>query len=292
MNTASNAGFCRIYFGRINTQNKTVVADSYGQDGYDYAFPSIAPFSTSSSDRNAVIGFLRTGASIYPEFRVATCVDNFDWSNSILVKEGESYVNTSRNGLERWGDYSGICRRHNPNDIDVWVSGCYGDDYSNGFSNRLTTWIGRISDRILRPPSADFFANMMEIDEGGSVQFEDASDYDPTEWKWAFPGGQPSTSTEQNPTVSYPLPGNYDVQLISTNGEGSDTLLKTAFIKVNAVGVKPDVDFRASDTVILENETVGFFDLSENKPTSWTWTFPGGNPSSSTDQNPDSYLSY
>lgn len=48
----------------------------------------------------------------------------------------------------------------------------------------------------------------------------------------------------------------------------------------------PVADFSASPTNITEGETVQFTDLSTYSPTSWEWTFEGGSPSASTEQNP------
>ena len=36
----------------------------------------------------------------------------------------------------------------------------------------------------------------------------------------------------------------------------------------------------------MEGQQINFSDLSSNQPTSWTWTFPGGNPGNSNQQNP------
>ena len=50
---------------------------------------------------------------------------------------------------------------------------------------------------------------------------------------WSFPGANPSTSTDVSPaSICYNLPGQYDVQLIATNANGSDTLLLTNYITV------------------------------------------------------------
>jgi PKD repeat protein len=53
-----------------------------------------------------------------------------------------------------------------------------------------------------------------------------------TSISWAFEGGIPSTSTEQNPTVCYNTPGTYDVSLTATNASGSHTVTKTDYITV------------------------------------------------------------
>jgi len=52
-------------------------------------------------------------------------------------------------------------------------------------------------------------------------------------YQWYFPGAFPDTSTAVNPTnICYASPGSYDVQLIATNANGSDTLLLTNYITV------------------------------------------------------------
>lgn len=45
-------------------------------------------------------------------------------------------------------------------------------------------------------------------------------------------------------------------------------------------------DFTADKTEICKNDTVYFTDQSTNSPTSWTWSFQGGTPSTSSEQNP------
>jgi len=52
-------------------------------------------------------------------------------------------------------------------------------------------------------------------------------------YQWNFQGATPDTSTVANPTnICYSSPGSYDVQLIASNANGSDTLLLTNYITV------------------------------------------------------------
>ena len=51
-------------------------------------------------------------------------------------------------------------------------------------------------------------------------------------------------------------------------------------------GVVPTADFTSDLTSIYEGETVVFTNQSTGGATSWNWTFNGGTPSSSTNQNP------
>ncbi|HTA83049.1 MAG TPA: PKD domain-containing protein [Bacteroidia bacterium] len=190
-----------------------------------------------------------------------------------------------------------------------------------------------------------------------TVHFTDTSSGQPTSWSWSFPGGNPSTSTVQNPVVVYATAGTYSVSLTATNGVGNNTLNQPTYITVNptpaapaitqigqtlnsnatgasyqwyfggvaipgatsstytgtpglsigtygvivtsssgcssAMGtiiinpsVAPTAAFTASTTTTCANDTVQFTDNSTGNPTSWKWTFQGGNPATSTVQNP------
>lgn len=48
----------------------------------------------------------------------------------------------------------------------------------------------------------------------------------------------------------------------------------------------PVVNFIGSPLSLTMGETASFTDLSTNNPTAWSWSFPSGSPSTSTQQNP------
>jgi photosystem II stability/assembly factor-like uncharacterized protein len=53
------------------------------------------------------------------------------------------------------------------------------------------------------------------------------------------------------------------------------------------IGAPPiDADFEASETVVCAGSSVDFTDLSYGAVDSWSWSFEGGAPATSTDQNP------
>ena len=105
-------------------------------------------------------------------------------------------------------------------------------------------------------PIADFTADSNQIFTGGAVSFLDQSSYQPTSWLWDFPGGLPSSSTEQYPqNIVYNSPGTFEVLLIATNELGSDTLIKLCYVEVQQAS---DVD-RTSDLRIE-------FQLMQNFP--------------------------
>ncbi len=83
---------------------------------------------------------------------------------------------------------------------------------------------------------ADFTASENDISIGGSVDFTDNSyGQNIVGWEWTFEGGEPASSTEQNPSgITYYQSGTYDVSLTITNNESqSHTLTRSGFIRVS-----------------------------------------------------------
>lgn len=96
-------------------------------------------------------------------------------------------------------------------------------------SNTVTITVNSCS-----PPVANFTANnTIFCNTPACVNFTDLSTNSPTSWSWSFPGASTTSSTSQNPTgICYSANGSYDVTLIATNADGSDTLTQTAYITV------------------------------------------------------------
>ncbi len=81
-------------------------------------------------------------------------------------------------------------------------------------------------------PVADFSADHTYVQTGSQVHFIDQSSNNPTSWSWTFQGGSPSSSTQENPTITYNSPGDYPVTLSVSNSVGSDSKTKTSYIHV------------------------------------------------------------
>jgi len=80
-------------------------------------------------------------------------------------------------------------------------------------------------------------------------------------------------------------PGFYDVILTGAGPNGTPVHIRNASVEV-VPPAGPTADFSASATSICAGEMIDFTDLSTGGPTSWEWTFDGGAPATSTDQNP------
>jgi lysyl endopeptidase len=146
-----------------------------------------------------------------------------------------------------------------------------------------------LSSHIL-PPVVDFTADTNYLLEYSSVQFHDLTTGNPAlSWTWILPGATPDTSYEQNPIVTYTDFGTFDVTLTVENADGTDTEIKPGYMTVEQV-LLPEADFSASQVEIIEGESIDFTDLSVNMPVEWGWSFAGGTPDTSNEQNPASIV--
>jgi len=129
---------------------------------------------------------------------------------------------------------------------------------------------------VITAPSAGFTANTTTGCASLNVQFQNLSSANSTSWQWTFPGGTPSSSTEQNPMVVYNTPGVYDVTLVATSAGGNSTFTQTGFITVLGL---PTSTFSSS----INGLSVSFTNNSQNA-TSYHWNF--GDGSTSSEANP------
>ena len=120
------SGWNGINYNRLDVSAKTNQSATFGFVGsFDYSYPSVASFSTNTTDKSVLINFGRVSATIFPEVRVVNCDDAMNWSGSTLVKGSSTYVSYTSTTKERWGDYTGVARKHNSLTPSVWVCGSY-----------------------------------------------------------------------------------------------------------------------------------------------------------------------
>jgi PKD repeat protein len=83
---------------------------------------------------------------------------------------------------------------------------------------------------------------------------------------------------EASPTPPAPVPFIWNL----------DTLLWETETRVWNIGtpVAPTADFTSDTVTVFEGQSIQFLDTSTGFPTSWNWTFTGGTPATSNDQNP------
>ncbi|MBK8955860.1 MAG: PKD domain-containing protein [Saprospiraceae bacterium] len=105
------------------------------------------------------------------------------------------------------------------------------------------------------PPVANFSGTPTTDCVPFTVQFTDLSTNDPTSWLWTFPGGTPSSSTQQNPVVTYKAYGEYDVILKATNQFGNNQVTFKKYIFANATPIADFSKIVIEKTVIFTNKS-------------------------------------
>lgn len=119
------------------------------------------------------------------------------------------------------------------NSVGINLTLGFGPQPGNLIRNRYNSATCLTACQGLGAPRAEFETNSNVICEDETVIFNDLSTFSPKTWQWSFPGGDPATSTEKNPKISYYDPGVFEVTLKCSNILGSDSLTKTGYITVN-----------------------------------------------------------
>jgi len=126
-------------------------------------------------------------------------------------------------------------------------------------------------------PVAAFNASTEEACTEAAITFTDLSTGNISSWEWSFPGGNPASSTDQNPSVTYETAGQYNVTLLVTTEDGQSAAIEMAeFINIQA---EPVAAFEST----AEALAVSFLNTSTHADT-YLWDFGDGNQS--TEENP------
>lgn len=249
-----SVGFIDLTFGNANT--------------WEWSFPGATPSSSNMQNPNVtydtkgvydvtliVSNALGSDTTIYnnyitvddvptiaPTFTTdllaATFMASVDNAQTILWNFGDGNTSTAENPVHNYA-----------------MAGNYTVTFSA--SNNCGTVEETMSLNVDLLPTADFGVSNNTGCQGMTVQFTDSSSSNTASWSWSFPGGVPSSSTLQNPTVQYPNVGTYDVSLTVTNLSGSNSETKTGFVQT--IGA-PTVSYSEQvngNQVVLENTTSG-----------------------------------
>ena len=300
--------------GDFDDTNEEQVVSS-GHDSSDVVnvpiiYPAVLP--SDSSVRIRVIseydgqptvtscGNLRYGQAedykLYIQSSVTVPVASFTSLNdSVCIDSTMSFTDTSTESPTSWawtftGGTPGTSTDQNPTGISYAAAGDYDVQLiaTNANGSDTITSVAYMTAYSCALPVASFTSLNDSVCIGGAtMDFTDTSTDSPTSWLWTFTGGTPGTSTAQNPTgITYAVAGNYDVQLIATNANGSDTITSVAYMEAYLC-TPPVASFTSlNDSVCTGGATMDFTDTSTESPTSWLWTFTGGTPGTSTAQNP------
>ena len=250
-----------------------------------------------------------------PESALGATVDSIWFKNFIDVPNGLNFCisDTMIDALEYCtvnfsgtptvaGDFALKMRAHIYGSGLALYAANFAVDTENGYSTGITLTVheaGAVVANFSTNPatSTDMtsldFTQAVRINEGGTVEYTNQSS-GAHHIAWTFEGGAPATSTENNVTVTYATAGTYTSTLIAYNED--ETVSDTASVTVK-VSVDPSTVLTASFTTdpaatgfltqsvtIEQGQTVAYTNTSSNAH-HIAWSFPGGDPATSTTDN-------
>ncbi|MFA5418640.1 MAG: BACON domain-containing carbohydrate-binding protein, partial [Bacteroidales bacterium] len=232
---------------------------TYAPDEHSRWMGSIAMNST----KDIALGYSVSSSSKYPGIYYCgqSSLENNVASGIMDIAEGVILEGTaSQTGINRWGDYSNMSV--DPvDDKTFWFTTEYMLSSSNHGSKIASLYFAELL-------GASFTASSTSVFAGSTINFTDQSTGDPTSWQWTFEGGDPATSSEQNPSVFYSTPGVYDVTLTVGDGTNTNTMIKQEYItiKEEILSIDPisaTVGMDAGSTVVALDANK-YWNTSEN----------------------------
>lgn len=251
--------------------------------GWVWTFEGGTP--ATSTDQNPVVDYTTIGS-----FDVTLVATNNLGSDTIVL---DDYINVSTTPTAAFGfsKTESVVNFMNQSSGATSYNWDFGDGNSSADANPTHdygvegTWtvvLESVNDcgsftqtqsitTVLQPVAGFNFDNTA-ICPNGSVQFMDNSQNTVDSWAWTFAGGNPATSADQNPLVTYATSGTYDVSLEVTNSEGSNSMVMTGAITVLALP-SADVTMTTVGNVIT-------YTYNGNPSDNIEWTLPDGSLSS------------
>ncbi len=265
---------------------------------YEYISNVVLGTIDNASDGQSYTDFTAISTDAYPEDDLSLVISNgsgynsdqafawADWNRDGDFEDVDEELFVSATGTGPYSTTITVPAGTTPGAVRVRLR-IEDSDYSPIAAPCGNSTYGEVEDYTINvfqadlPPVANFTADQTTIPEGGTVNFTDLSENEPTSYAWTFDGGTPASATTPNPSVTYNTAGTYDVTLYVQNTQGNDTKTETAYITVTEPA--PTADFTANPNPSCDG-VVQFTDASTGA-TSWEWNFGDGN--TSTEQNPE-----
>lgn len=135
--------------------------------------------------------------------------------------------------------------------------------------------------------SAEFTSNYTQVCPGMSIQFTNVSSGSGLTFNWSFPGGTPASSNQQNPLITYNVPGVYDVSLTISNGPTTLSNTQIQYIVV----AQPTATILGNSTIMAGGIGSVVINFNGNPPYSLTID-DGTTPYSYTGITSNPYICY
>lgn len=193
---------------------------------------------------------------------------------SINIKEGESvhFLDMSKGNVTSWnwtfeGGTPATSTEQNPvvtydkaGSYGVTLTVSDGNSSATTTRNAFVTVSGEALIAAVGLPDGAYLSPwvMMFVPTNVPLTFKDASTGNPSQWSWAIGGAEPSTSNEQNPTVTYPAEGTFGIKLEVANDTGSN-VFETVDNAIQAGGEQEIWNIAPEETTGLTMIEMGWY---------------------------------
>ncbi len=198
--------------------------------------------------------------------------------SSICVGSCINFTDQSSNNPTSWswtftGAATGTSTAQNPTNICYNTPGTYAVTLVATNSNGNGT-LTKTSYIVVNPPPVANAGPDASLCTGQSTTLTGSGG---VTYNW-----QPGNSNSQNFFITPASTTTYTLTVTDANG---CTATDMVVITVTPCSV-PVAALGANDNSICESDCINFTDMTTGTPTGWQWTFPGGTPATSTQQNP------
>ncbi|MEP0367450.1 MAG: T9SS type A sorting domain-containing protein [Cyclobacteriaceae bacterium] len=205
--------------------------------------------------------------SVTPEYsRVAQVYDMIVYDGNLVVSgnylDSQVFGNSSPIQIE---SYDGTTwNKQLPAGASAQVLGIFDGKLTNG-------------SKVLNDPSATIVVDKSVLCEGESVtySFDEVSSNTITSVNWTFEGGDPATSTDLAPVVTYSTGGTFGATIEVTSTDGTNTIFKNNMVEVNndlAITTQP------AAVAICDDENATFMVIASGSgvPITYQWQMDDG----------------
>ncbi|HKK87590.1 MAG TPA: PKD domain-containing protein, partial [Saprospiraceae bacterium] len=266
-NNSNNSNGQRWDFGDGSVSSDVNPTHSYGSDGsYTVALTTFNECDTVTSTEDIQVILLPQGA-VNADISEG-CVQLNVQFQDISSGQVDSYQWTFEGGTPSSSSDPNPLVNYNSRglfDVQLIVSNVSGSD--------TVDMVDMIEAFDVPESDFNFTQDSLDFDFTDETNFADSVHY-------TF--GDGNESGLNSPSHSYAEAGNYMVMQVAFNNCGTDTTVQVVSIE----GAEPLAIIGSSTTTICVGDTIFYTDESAGNPTSWDWTFDGGEPATSTDQNP------
>ncbi len=164
--------------------------------------------------------------------------------------------------------------------------------YGDFTSKTIPLIVGEATSTILTPGygssvAKEYFKVWVDYDQNGTFDTNEVAFDSGTAKENAQTGAITVPASAKQGETRMRISMKYNGAPASPCGNIGDGSVQDYTVNIAGVVTNPPVaQFTANSTTITKGGSVSFTDQSTNTPTSWSWTFTGGTPATSTAQNP------